>query len=153
MISKDEAIKALDRIWNFCEEIDFHLTPEERTGYKMLPDYQTVRKYLEEDPEVIACGECELTIENEPVNKLDVLDVYTDLYWTDERTLSFREELNKVFDRLLNLPLMVIPVKENSQCKDCKYYKSNIEYCNRNFKAIWFPPDGFCNFWKAKQDE
>ena len=47
-IDRQEAIDALDRIFDRCEEIEAHL-PEgdpDRTGYKMYPDYMTVWKYL-----------------------------------------------------------------------------------------------------------
>lgn len=41
-----EAIDALDRIWNYCEEIDYSLPDNEKTGYKMLPDVTIIRNYL-----------------------------------------------------------------------------------------------------------
>ena len=47
-ISRQDAIDALDQIFDRCEEIEAHL-PEgdpDRTGYKMYPDYMTVWKYL-----------------------------------------------------------------------------------------------------------
>lgn len=52
--TQKEAIAALDRMLNFCEEIDHHIEPEERTGYKMFPDYKIVNDALHElDPEAI----------------------------------------------------------------------------------------------------
>jgi hypothetical protein len=42
------AREALDRIQNFCEEIDYHLPPDEQTGYKMLPDWMIVFEFLNE---------------------------------------------------------------------------------------------------------
>ena len=48
LISKQEAIDALERIFDRCEEIEAHL-PEgdpDRTGYKMYPDWLKVWKYL-----------------------------------------------------------------------------------------------------------
>ena len=44
--TQKEAIDALDRMLNYCEEIDYHIEPEERTGYKMFPDYQIVSDVL-----------------------------------------------------------------------------------------------------------
>lgn len=38
MMNKEELIKAVDRIFNNCEEIDNHNPVEDRTGYKMLKD-------------------------------------------------------------------------------------------------------------------
>ena len=50
--SRQEAIDALDQIFDRCEEIEAHL-PEgdpDRIGYKMYPDYITVWKYLHQLP-------------------------------------------------------------------------------------------------------
>ena len=43
-----KALEALDRIFNFCEEIDLHLSEDDpdRTGYQMLPDIQLIRECL-----------------------------------------------------------------------------------------------------------
>lgn len=38
-----EVNEVLDRLFNFCEEIDLNLPEDERTGYKMLDDIQTIR--------------------------------------------------------------------------------------------------------------
>lgn len=41
-----DAIEALERILNYCEEIDNHCPEEQRTGYKMYPDAKTIFDYL-----------------------------------------------------------------------------------------------------------
>ena len=41
-----EAIDALDRLFDNCEEIDLHLLEEQRSGYKMLPDINLLSSYL-----------------------------------------------------------------------------------------------------------
>lgn len=41
-----EAIDALGRIHNYCEEIDHHIPEEERTGYKMYPDVKKIFDFL-----------------------------------------------------------------------------------------------------------
>lgn len=41
-----EAIEALDRIFNYCEEIDHHIPEEERTSYKMYPDVVKISNFL-----------------------------------------------------------------------------------------------------------
>jgi len=46
IINKENAINALDRIFNFCEEIDNHLPDNEKSGYKMISDYLIIMKYL-----------------------------------------------------------------------------------------------------------
>jgi hypothetical protein len=45
-MTKEEALEALDRIFNYCEEIDCHLPKEERTGYVMYGDYMAIRNYI-----------------------------------------------------------------------------------------------------------
>ena len=45
-MKKEEALEALDRIFNYCEEIDWHLPKEERTGYEMYDDYVAIREYI-----------------------------------------------------------------------------------------------------------
>lgn len=49
MISRFEALKAVDDIFNYCEEIDNSLPENERSGYKMLPDIHKIRKYIIEN--------------------------------------------------------------------------------------------------------
>lgn len=46
MISKEQALEAIERIFNYCEEIDLHIPEDERTGYNMLPDVQLVERYI-----------------------------------------------------------------------------------------------------------
>lgn len=51
-ISKQDAIDALERIFDRCEEIEAHL-PEgdpDRVGYKMYPDWLKVWSYLRQLP-------------------------------------------------------------------------------------------------------
>lgn len=48
-ISRYEALKAVDDIFNYCEEIDNSLPENERSGYKMLPDIHKIRKYIVEN--------------------------------------------------------------------------------------------------------
>jgi hypothetical protein len=52
LVSRQEAIDALERIFDRCEEIEAHL-PEgdpDRVGYKMYPDWLKVWKYLRQVP-------------------------------------------------------------------------------------------------------
>ena len=41
-----KALEALDRIFNYCEEIDLHIPKEEQTGYDMLVDIEIIREAL-----------------------------------------------------------------------------------------------------------
>ena len=45
-MTKEEALEALERLFNYCEEIDCHLPKEERTGYVMYGDYKELKKYI-----------------------------------------------------------------------------------------------------------
>lgn len=45
-MDKKQALEAMERIFNYCEEIDLHLPENERTGYNMLPDVQLVERYI-----------------------------------------------------------------------------------------------------------
>ena len=57
-IKREDAIEAIDRILNYCEEIDLHLPKEEQSGYKMLNDYLAVSRYLVNSVEVVRCNDC-----------------------------------------------------------------------------------------------
>lgn len=46
IIDKEQALQAMARIFNYCEEIDLHIPEDERTGYKMFPDVQLVERYI-----------------------------------------------------------------------------------------------------------
>lgn len=45
-MDKKQALEAMERIFNYCEEIDLHIPENERTGYEMLPDVQLVKRYI-----------------------------------------------------------------------------------------------------------
>lgn len=62
LIRRQDAIDALERIFDRCEEIETHLPDgdPDKTGYKMFPDYMIVWKYLCQLPSVqqwIPCSE------------------------------------------------------------------------------------------------
>lgn len=52
-----KAFEALDRIFNYCEEIDNNIPEKERTGYNMLDDIGIIRQTLKEQS--IRCEHCE----------------------------------------------------------------------------------------------
>ncbi|MBP3773161.1 MAG: hypothetical protein J6I53_10815 [Treponema sp.] len=59
-ITREDALNAINRIWDRCEEIEAHL-PEgdpDKTGYKMIADYLAVWKYLNAQPEIVHCEFC-----------------------------------------------------------------------------------------------
>lgn len=57
-MTQEEAIKTVDRIFNYCEEIDCHLPEDEQTGYDMYPDIRAVIEYIQNTPEVVRCKDC-----------------------------------------------------------------------------------------------
>lgn len=58
-ITKQEALQAISDIYDNCEEIVFHLTPEEDTGYRMFPDYVKVVNFITTMPQyIIRCQDC-----------------------------------------------------------------------------------------------
>lgn len=46
MTDTSKALEALDRIFNYCEEIDLHIPEEEQTGYSMNDDVAIIRDAL-----------------------------------------------------------------------------------------------------------
>lgn len=63
LIDRQAAIDAIDRIFDRCEEIENHFREDDpdRTGYRMLPDYFTVRRFLTQQtaqPEIVRCEDC-----------------------------------------------------------------------------------------------
>ena len=46
MSDTSKALEALDRIFNYCEEIDLHIPEEEQTGYSMNDDIEIIRSAL-----------------------------------------------------------------------------------------------------------
>ncbi len=57
-LNADEILEAIDRIFNYCEEIDCHLPKEEQTGYKMYPDITVIKEFIRNIPEIVRCKEC-----------------------------------------------------------------------------------------------
>lgn len=95
LIDRQQAIDALDRIFDRCEEIEVHLPKgdPDRTGYKMYPDYMTVWKYLRQlpsaQPEIIRCRNCKfasgdsricMQFGHSPIGELDFCA------WAERRT-------------------------------------------------------------------
>lgn len=55
-MDKKQALEAMERIFNYCEEIDLHLPEDERTGYNMIPDVQLVERYIWSTEQCNSCG-------------------------------------------------------------------------------------------------
>ena len=52
-MTSEEALTALENIFNYCEEIDWHIPEDERSGYRMFPDIMALRRYIYEHEERI----------------------------------------------------------------------------------------------------
>lgn len=77
-ITREDALNAINRIWDRCEEIEAHI-PEgdpDKTGYKMIADYLTVWKYLSAQPEIKADGDA--------ISRQAAIDAVLKLTYADE---------------------------------------------------------------------
>lgn len=64
LIDRQAALDAIDRIFDRCEEIENHFREDDpdRTGYRMLPDYLTVRRFLTQ--QTAQTAQPEITLES-----------------------------------------------------------------------------------------
>ena len=53
MSDTSKALEALDRIFNYCEEIDLHIPEKEQTGYSMNDDVAIIREALFENQKTL----------------------------------------------------------------------------------------------------
>lgn len=104
-----KALEALDRIFNYCEEIDLHIPKEEQVGYDMLVDINIIREALGKQTSVIEelekikteilkyhCIKCYDTCETYcPYNDcIESKDVIKDLRIIDKHISVFKGEDN-----------------------------------------------------------
>lgn len=50
-MNKETALGAINRLYDRCDELD-------RTEYHMFSDYQVVKDYIMQIPEIVRCGHC-----------------------------------------------------------------------------------------------
>ena len=75
-----------------------------------------------------------IEVSEDAISRATALEIYSDLYWMDERLLNFKSELDKVYDELRNAP-SVIPQQEEGEwihdgsnweyrfnCTNCGYH-------------------------------
>lgn len=65
-MNKSKAQKSLDRLFNYCEEIDNHLPVNEKAHYIMLPDVLELQRFINNTVEVIHCKDCKYYTEYFP---------------------------------------------------------------------------------------
>lgn len=88
MSDTTKALEALDRIFNYCEEIDLHLPKEEQVGYDMLVDINIIREAL---------GKQTSDIEELEKIRAEIEDIRD---WVGGTKRYFSEtELNEIFNR------------------------------------------------------
>ena len=46
MITQQEALQALHNVDVFCEEKDWNLIEDQRTGYRKMPDMNKLKEYI-----------------------------------------------------------------------------------------------------------
>lgn len=100
LIDRQAAIDAIDRIFDRCEEIENHFRKDDpdRTGYRMLPDYFTVRNFITQEQRWIPVAERLPEIDMSYPHHEDYLVQYdsggmdvaswsnTNRFWTDHVT-------------------------------------------------------------------
>ena len=53
-----------------------------------------------------------IEVSEDCISRAKALEIYSDLYWMDERLLNFKDELDKVYEKLRNAPSVVPKPKE-----------------------------------------
>ena len=86
-MTQEEAIKTVERIFNYCEEIDYHLPKEEQTGYQMLPDINAVKEYIRNTAKVVKCIDCKYGKKRRNYNGI--------LPWCDMYCVAHREFMQR----------------------------------------------------------
>lgn len=64
-------------------------------------------------------------VSEDAISRATVLEIYSDLYWMDERLLNFKDELDKVYEKLRNAPSVMPKPKEG----ECPYFIDGV-WCN-----------------------
>lgn len=80
-----------------------------------------MNRYIDADKveKLLSCG-CAYAIRELPIievsedaiSRATVLEIYSDLYWIDERLLNFKDELDKVYEKLRTAPSVIPQAKE-----------------------------------------
>ena len=77
-MSEKGILKKIDDIFNYCEEIDYHLPKEEQTGYRMLPDIFYIQKEVHKLPQKVEQLEEENIKQKEIIENLTTMAVCGD---------------------------------------------------------------------------
>ena len=64
-------------------------------------------------------------VSEDAISRATALEIYSDLYWIDERLLNFKDELDKVYEKLRNAPSVIPKAKEG----ECPYFIDGV-WCN-----------------------
>ena len=93
---REDAINALDNLFDKCEEIDAHLPAKEQTGYNMMPDITFLRQYLNfnmVDSNRDSCRKCKFFRGMEDTGEyVCILPIIDDSFdWPDDQPLWYVE--------------------------------------------------------------
>lgn len=96
------------------------------------------KRIVENAPSVVPTAD-NLTAVEDCISRAKALEIYSDLYWIDERLLNFKDELDKVYDDLRNAPSVVPKPKEGEWVRN---FDGNewYWYCT-NCKTQWYEDD------------
>lgn len=85
-------------------------------------------RMLEDIPTIEGSEDC--------ISRATVLEIFSDLYWIDERLLNFKSELDKVYDELRNAPSVIPKPKEGEWIErtdhklgKCMEYSAECSVC------------------------
>lgn len=95
-MSEEGILKKIDDIWNYCEEIDNHLSKEEQTGYKMLPDIFYIKKEVRNLQQKVEQLEKEVNEYQKELEKADSITQSCIFQGKQESKISFRNCLNRL---------------------------------------------------------
>ena len=118
----NEAIEYYDSLAEECrrkasiERNDYMDLRDESAEYSQLSEWLAELAVLREK---VNCSELPNS-SGDLISRQAVLDLYSDLYWGDERLLAFRKELDAVFYKIRALPTVQAEQKI-THCENCKH--------------------------------
>ena len=83
-----------------------------------------------------AINASKVEVNEDAISRATVLEIYSDLYWMDERLLNFKDELDKVYEKLRNVPSVIPKAKEGEWIADRDSYDTGCYTCS-NCGVYW----------------
>ena len=113
-IKLEDAISEADRLLGMVPDTDFDDGIEH--------GIETMKFVLADLPTIDVCEDA--------ISRATALEIYSDLYWMDERLLNFKDELNKVYDDLRNAPSVIPQQKEGEWIRQGISPHEGIQICS-----------------------